>query len=92
MSAIDPVSSRPRTVWNSSEVSTPSSAMPMCRSLSPHGELCLEVVAGGDGGHHMDRAKGVVGDHAAEGEQVARAEHLLRRDAGFATGKSDRPR
>jgi hypothetical protein len=35
----------------------------------------------------MDRAKGVVGDHAAEGEQVARAEHLLRRDTGFATGE-----
>ena len=44
-------------MWNrSGSVHAVERDADVCRSLFAHGELCLEVVAGGDGGHHVDRA------------------------------------
>ena len=51
------------------------------RSEPAHRELGAEVVAGGDAGQHLHRAERIVGDQAAQREQIAAAEHGLARHA-----------
>ena len=53
------------------------------RSEAAHRELRAIVVAGGDAGKDLDRTKRIVGNDAAEREQLATAEDRLTRRAGL---------
>ena len=52
-----------------------------------HRELGAEVVAGRHAGQRLHGAKRIVGDEAAQREQLAAAEHRLARDAGLGLAK-----